>query len=47
MQSHQAYQISISKKQNSTFGEFLKSIFIVLHNILLKTIGDEFFNSIA
>jgi len=38
-----AYQISTWKKQNSIFGEFLKSIFMVLHSILLKTINGEFF----
>jgi len=40
---NQTFQISISKKKNSIFGEFLKSIFMVLHEVLLQTIGDELF----
>jgi len=32
-----------SKKQYSIFDEFLKSIFMVLYDILLKSIDDEFF----
>jgi len=39
----QAYQILVSKKKNSIFGEFFKLMFVLLHNILLNTNGDEFF----
>jgi len=42
LQSSQYIQISISKKQNSIFGEFFKSNFVVLHNIFLNTISDDF-----
>jgi len=36
-------QISVSKKQNSIFGEFFQLVFMVLHDNSLKNIGDRFF----
>ena len=38
-----AYQISDYRNQNSIFGEFFKSIFMILQNILLQAICGEFF----
>jgi hypothetical protein len=37
-----AYQISLSKNQNSIFGEFFRLIFMTLQDNSLKNIGDEF-----
>ena len=40
---NQAYQIWVSNKSNSIFGELFRSKFMVLHDNWLKNIGDEFF----
>jgi len=36
------YQVLVLKKQNFILGGFFHLIFIVLHDNLLKNIGDEF-----
>jgi len=40
---NQAYQISLSKNQNSIFGEFSHLIFMTLQDNSLENIGDEIF----
>jgi len=40
---NQTHQISVSKKENSIFGELFHLMFMVLHDNWLRNIGDEFF----